>query len=195
MRYYKIIDGQTVFFREPLIVGDMAVFNHTEEMILAEGWQVYVEPTPEPQPPQPQLEPNEYKVVEKVKTMMLPQIEQFTDEQALNVVELYPTWIGKMGKQVNVGERLYYDTYLWKVMQSHTVQDDWTPDVATSLFTKVTRDAGTIDNPIEFSLNMELIEGKYYVEDGVEYLCTRSLAQSVWHLADLVGQYVEEVEP
>ena len=34
---------------------------------------------------------------------------------------------------------------------------------------------------------MELIEGKYYIEDGIIYLCTRSLAQSVLKLADLVG--------
>ena len=40
---------------------------------------------------------------------------------------------------------------------------------------------------------MELVEGKYYTEEGVKYLCIRALAQSVWHLADLVGNYVEVV--
>ena len=54
-------------------------------------------------------------------------------------------------------------------------------------------DAGTIDNPIPFEVNMELVEGKYYTEDGVKYLCVRALAQSVWHLADLVGNYVQVV--
>jgi hypothetical protein len=55
-------------------------------------------------------------------------------------------------------------------------------------------DAGTIDNPIAYEVNMELVEGKYYTEEGVKYLCVRALAQSVWHLADLVGNYVEVVE-
>ena len=42
-------------------------------------------------------------------------------------------------------------------------------------------------------MNMELVNGKYYTEDGVKYLCIRELAQSVWHLADLVGTFVEVV--
>ena len=41
---------------------------------------------------------------------------------------------------------------------------------------------------------MELIEGKYYIEDDIKYLCTRALAASYWPLRDLVGQYVEVVE-
>lgn len=33
---------------------------------------------------------------------------------------------------------MWYDGKLYKVIQSHTVQDDWTPDVSASLFTLVT---------------------------------------------------------
>ncbi|MBP5725286.1 MAG: hypothetical protein J6X18_17135, partial [Bacteroidales bacterium] len=36
-----------------------------------------------------------------------------------------------------VGERYWYDGKLYKVIQQHTVQDDWTPDVSASLFTEV----------------------------------------------------------
>lgn len=53
------------------------------------------------------------------------------------------------------------------------------------------QEQGTIDNPIEHSINMELIEGRYYVENNTIYLCTRSLAASYWPLSQLVGQYVE----
>ena len=39
---------------------------------------------------------------------------------------------------------------------------------------------------------MELFEGKYYSQDGVTYVCTRSTGVPVHHpLAQLVGLYVE----
>ena len=42
---------------------------------------------------------------------------------------------------------------------------------------------------------MELIEGKYYSQNGVVYLCTRSTGQAVYHnLSDLVGIYVQVIE-
>lgn len=122
-------------------------------------------------------------------------IAELSDNAALEYKELYPQWESKIGKSVAIGNRLYYDDKLWKVLQAHTCQENWTPDVASSLFTQIVEgEEGTIDNPIPFSLNMELVQGKYYTEENVEYLCTRSLAQSVWHLVYLVGQYVEVVE-
>ena len=117
-----------------------------------------------------------------------------TDEEALENIELFPSWQSMLGKQVEINARLFHDNRLWKVRQTHTVQEEWKPDVATSLYVQVVADdAGTIDNPIAYEVGMELVEGKYYIEEGIEYLCIRELAQSVWHLADLVGNYVEVV--
>lgn len=195
-QYYKLIDGKTVFYHDPLIVQGMQIYNPSEELILAAGWMEYTPPpTPEPEPiDYTKYEPYEDEVVAKLKQLLQAQVTQQTDEEALNNIELFPTWQGKLGEQVEQGERLYFDDRLWKVLQTHTVQEEWKPDVATSLYVQVVNDdAGTIDNPIPFELNMELVEGKYYIEDGVEYLCIRELAQSVWHLADLVSNYVEAV--
>ena len=51
---------------------------------------------------------------------------------------------------------------------------------------------GTSEDPIPYNNNMELVEGKYYSQDGVTYLCTRSTGQAVYNpLKDLVGIYVE----
>lgn len=44
-QYFKTTNGETEFFREPLIVGDRQIFNPTEEQIKAAGWEEY---TPEP---------------------------------------------------------------------------------------------------------------------------------------------------
>ncbi|MBQ9884417.1 MAG: hypothetical protein IJM43_08205 [Bacteroidaceae bacterium] len=195
-QYYKIIEGETVFFKEPLIVNGMQIYNPSEELLFAAGWQVYTPPpTPTPEPAdETKYEPYTEEVVDKLKKLLQEQVKQQTDEEALSNIELFPTWQSKLGIQVQQGERLYYDDKLYKVLQSHTPQDDWRPDKTASLYVQVVADdSGTIDNPVAYEVGMELVEGKYYTEDSVKYRCTRSLAQSVWHLADLVGNYVEVV--
>ena len=61
--------------------------------------------------------------------------EKATDEQALAVPALYPAW--RSGVDYAVGIRVLYNGTLYKVLTAHTSQDDWTPDVAPSLFAKV----------------------------------------------------------
>ena len=63
-----------------------------------------------------------------------------TDEEALNNIEAFPLWkVGLVITQddVNKGLRLRYENELYKVIQPHTTQADWTPDIAVSLFVKV----------------------------------------------------------
>lgn len=192
-QYYKIIDGKTVFFKEPLIVDGMQIFNPSQELILAAGWMEYTPPEPTPID-YTKYEPYTEEVVDKLKKLLQEQVKQQTDEEALNNIELFPTWKELIGKQVEINTRLYHDDRLWKVRQTHTVQEEWKPDVATSLYVQIVADdSGTIDHPIEYQVGLELVEGKYYTEYDVKYLCIRELAQSVWHLADLVGNYVEVV--
>lgn len=61
--------------------------------------------------------------------------EVATDEQALSVPSLYPAW--RSGVEYPSGKRVLYNAVLYKVLQAHTSQDDWTPDTAVSLFAKV----------------------------------------------------------
>ena len=58
-----------------------------------------------------------------------------TDEMSLQVPNLYPTW--QDGIFYSIGERILYNDILYKVLQAHTSQVGWTPDVAASLFAKV----------------------------------------------------------
>ena len=58
-----------------------------------------------------------------------------TDEEALNNIEAFPLW--GVGKNYEKDERIRYNDTLYKVLQNHTSQSDWTPDVAVSLFVKV----------------------------------------------------------
>ena len=58
-----------------------------------------------------------------------------TDEVALQVANLYPIW--KENMECIAGDRILYNKILYKVLQDHTSQTAWTPDVSPSLFTKV----------------------------------------------------------
>ena len=58
-----------------------------------------------------------------------------TDEVSLQVPNLYPTWRENVTYALN--DRVLYNGTLYKVLQTHTAQPDWAPDVAVSLFAKV----------------------------------------------------------
>ena len=115
------------------------------------------------------------------------------DNTALRMVEFYPAW--EVGTDYAAGFKAQYGGTLHKCLTAHTSQADWTPDAAPSLWMQICEThAGTVDDPIPYSGNMELIEGLYYTQDGVMYRCTRSTGQPVYHaLAELVGIYVEMV--
>ena len=61
-----------------------------------------------------------------------------TDEDALQAVELFPQWV--VGNAYVVGERLQYNGVLYRVVQAHTSQADWTPDITPALFVVVSLD-------------------------------------------------------
>lgn len=117
-----------------------------------------------------------------------------SDEDALQMKSIYPQWESLVGKAVKKDEKMQYDGRLWKVLQDHTVQEQYKPGTGTeSLYTEVVESAaGTLEDPIPYNNNMELENGKYYSQGGVVYKCTRDTGQPVYNpLADLVGLYVE----
>lgn len=60
------------------------------------------------------------------------------DADALQVVELFPYWVAD--KPVIVGERVQYNAVLYKCVQAHTTQADWTPDNTPALWVRVSVD-------------------------------------------------------
>lgn len=57
------------------------------------------------------------------------------DETALTGVELFPVW---ELISYSVGDRVQYNSTLYKCVQAHTAQADWTPDATPALWTVVT---------------------------------------------------------
>lgn len=135
--YHKFIGDREVFSDCKTIQTNEGVWisNPSEEQIAAAGWLPYT--PPEPPAPEPQTEPDFDQIVAAVKTMLSHDTEELSDEDAIAVAALFPTWVSRMDTEVAAGERFWYDGELWKVLQPHTVQESWTPPTSPSLFVKV----------------------------------------------------------
>lgn len=139
-----------------------------------------------------------YDMWRAVINLAVKQARQITDDQeALELQILYKSWDQQIGKQLNVGEYVQHEGKLYRVLQAHTAQSTWAPGNGTeSLFVVIDKEhAGTLDDPIPYNGNMELFNGKYYIQNEVVYLCTRDSGTPLYHdLSSLVGVYVEEVK-
>ena len=64
--------------------------------------------------------------------------QTLTSDEALEIATLYPPYV--VGKSYAIGEFLTYgknevgDPQLYKVVQAHTSQENWTPDATSSLY-------------------------------------------------------------
>lgn len=54
------------------------------------------------------------------------------DETALTGIQLFPMW--KSEKAYAVNDRVQYSSKLYKCIQAHTSQNDWTPDATPALW-------------------------------------------------------------
>lgn len=58
------------------------------------------------------------------------------DETALTGVELFPVWA--IGTAYAVDDRVQHESTLYKCVQAHTSQENWTPDATPALWVVVT---------------------------------------------------------
>lgn len=76
------------------------------------------------------------ELAQKLREYIEKAAVSLSDEEALEAVQLYPSWKNNH-EYKEVGERVRYDGVLYKVLQAHTSQSDWVPPQAPSLFAKV----------------------------------------------------------
>lgn len=174
-----------------IIKDGFQIINPTEEMILADGWELYVAPEPAP------YQPSQMEMLEKYQIKQFNERTDVSDEDALEFSILVYDWDTYLDKPIKAGQLVGYDGKVWRVVQDHTVLSTYPPSIDTaSLYTEVNLvDDGTIDNPIPYNNNMALENGKYYIQDDVKYLCIRDTGVPVYNnLSDLIGIYVEKVE-
>ncbi len=168
------------------------VINPTEEMILADGWTIYVpDTTPRESTP---------TISEQMQEYILDQYNARTDvsdADALKRPLLVYEWSTYIGKALKTGQIVSYDDKLYRVRQDITsLVETWTPGTSTAaLFEVIEVEAtGAQDDPIAYTPPMEIYNGKYYTQGGVLYLCTRDSGTALSHdLSALVGLYVSIV--
>ena len=71
----------------------------------------------------------------KMRAYIEKESVNLTDEEALENVDVFPNWA--IGVSYETGDRVRYQEVLYKVLQAHVSQEDWTPDVAVSLYVRV----------------------------------------------------------
>lgn len=123
------------------------------------------------------------------------------DGEAAQAPSLSQPWA--VGETVEPGDRRYYAPTgrLYKVIQAHTTQADWTPDATPALWVAVdVTHAGTAEDPIPAVRSMEYEYGKIYLdpEDEKLYLCKRTGEADGGKITlhylphELIGNYFEE---
>lgn len=82
-----------------------------------------------------ELKPVEGTANDAMLTLAKMQATTLSDDEALKVPALYDEWIN--GQTYVAGDRIRYKGVLYKCLQSHVSQADWTPDAAPSLWAKI----------------------------------------------------------
>ena len=108
-----------------------------------------------------------------------------TDESTMmEIPDIYPAWVAdsksyKTGDIFSYGVNSDGETQLYSVLQPHTSQPEWTPEIATSLYKKV----GFNDSGVPIWTQPLGATDAYQVGDRVEHngkLWESDVANNVW---------------
>ena len=97
--------------------------------------------------------------------------QSITDESVMmEIADVYPKWNSenknyKTGDIISYGVNSDNETQLYKVLQDHTSQANWTPDIATSLYKTV----GFTDNGVSIWTKPLGASDAYQTGDVVDY--------------------------
>lgn len=75
------------------------------------------------------------EIARRLRPYIVKASESLSDTDALEAVELFDEWA--VDTKYTVDKRVRYEGILYRVLQEHTSQSDWTPDKAVSLFVRV----------------------------------------------------------
>lgn len=84
---------------------------------------------------------NRLQAAEHLRKALQMFAQSLTDEQAMEVATVYPAY--QVGKAYKTDEMFTYglnevgDPQLYRVVQDHTSQEDWTPDNTPALYTAI----------------------------------------------------------
>lgn len=73
--------------------------------------------------------------VDRRVSVMRDTLGTLDDETAVAIASLFENWVP--GQYYEAGLRLQYNGKLYRVVQAHTSQADWTPGIVPALYTEV----------------------------------------------------------
>lgn len=112
---------------------------------------------------------NKLQIAEQLRKALNWFAQTLNEEEAMEICGVYEAW--KTGTAYTTGEYITYgensvgDPQLYKVVQAHTSQIDWTPDVTASLYTPI----GLTDDGYPVWSQPTGAHDAYNVGDIVEY--------------------------
>lgn len=81
---------------------------------------------------------NRLQAAEQLRRALQMFAATLTEEQALEIATVYPAWqtgwVYSVGDVISYGTNNLGDPQLYKVVQAHTSQADWTPDATPALY-------------------------------------------------------------
>ena len=84
---------------------------------------------------------NRMQVAEQFRKALQMFAASLEEEKAMEVATIYDPWaVGKtyaVGEYLTYGENSVGDPQLYKVVQAHTSQADWTPDMSAALYVAI----------------------------------------------------------
>lgn len=114
---------------------------------------------------------------------MSVQSANLPDDQAMEVADLYPEWVAMkayaVDEIVKYGVNADGETQLYKVIQAHTSQEDWKPDVTASLYKAI----GFTDDGVSIWTQPLGSHDAYMMGDVVSYedqLWISTVDNNVW---------------
>ena len=128
---------------------------------------------------------------------------ELPDSEAAKIPLCYDTWksfidkpltkLNEQGKE----NRIEYQGELWKVRQDiPVVLENQPPSIETaSLYERIdVEHEGTIDDPIPYENTMTVFKDKYYIQNGVLYLCIEDSGQPLYADCENLPRYFQKVE-
>lgn len=74
-------------------------------------------------------------------------MDDFSDDQALQIAELYPAW--HVGVNYRVGQIVRHEGSLYRCVTEHASQSDWTPDASASLWSGISFADNGVENWVQ----------------------------------------------
>lgn len=125
----------------------------------------------------------------KALEMLGVSFNDLTDEQALQVQNVFPIWQADV--QYIVGQKVVYNDILFKVITQHKSQADWTPPASPSLFARVLVGQGEILDWVQPDSTNPYMIGDKVKYDGKVYVS--KIDNNVWSPADYPQGWEEVV--